>query len=163
MILISRRKTSPGTLPIGEAVNRVTCSRARPAGSSGGPRVAGHAAQGSFSPRRGVPGRGQEPYVCFLRVGDLLEGWDCARSLSSSPPFCFSSRTPLTPPRSLSPPFPQSGEFPFSCECPQALHTPLTPVPRSHRSRNAVGVTHRLFAPAYFTHHPGRKWVGIAQ
>lgn len=137
MILIFRRKTSPRTSTIREAVNKVTCSRSRLVGSCGrGPRMARRAAQRSLARRPGVPGRGQEPCVCFLRVGDLLAGWDCARSLSSSPPLCFSSWAPLIPLLYLPLPSPQSGELPFSTGGPQPLASHPTTAPRCLRSSN---------------------------
>lgn len=95
MILISRRKMSPGTSQIGEAVNKVTCFAHRLARSSRwGPCVAGRAERGSLTPRRGGPGRGQKPCVCFLRGDDLLEGWDCFCLLCFSPPSAFLPRPP---------------------------------------------------------------------
>lgn len=160
MILISRRKTSPGTSTIREAVNKVTCSRSRPAGSSGrGPRAPTRAAQGSLPPRPGVPDWGQGPCVCFLRVGDLLEGWDCARSLSPSPPFCFLSWTPLTPLRSHPPPFSQSGSSPSPRKAPRLS----PPTPHNYSPRPQIWVTFHLFVLACFTRQPGRGWVGNAQ
>lgn len=165
MILISRRKTSPGTSTIREAVNKVTCSRSRLAGSCGrGPRMARRAAQRSLARRPGVPGRGQEPCVCFLRVGDLLAGWDCARSLSSSPPLCFSSWAPLTPLPSLPPLFPlpppKVASSPSPREVPR-LSPPTPPLlPAASGLRTAVWVTCRLFALARPLHPTTWTWVG---
>lgn len=161
MILISRRKTSPGTSPIREAVNKVTCSRSSAGGSSGrGPRVARQAAQGFLTPRLGVPGRGQEPCVCFLWVGDLLEGWDCARKLSSTPSLFFSSWAPshLCAPFLL--PCPKVASSPSSRKVPR-----LSP-PSYHYSPQPSGpqtAVLRSFAPASFTHQLGHGWVGNAQ
>lgn len=119
-----------------------------------GPGEAGRAARGSLAPHRGVPGRDQEPCVCFLQVGDLVQGWDCARSLSSSPPFWFSSGAPLAPPCSLPPPFPQSGEFSSSTLCPQVLPpTPQLQVAHCSAS-NPSSFRARLLHP------PSWTWVG---
>lgn len=83
MILISRRKTSPGTLPIRKAVNKVTCSCTRPDGSSGGGLERQVALRSGPSFRAGACPAGVRNPVCFLQVGDLVQGWDCARSLAS--------------------------------------------------------------------------------
>lgn len=156
MILISGRKTSPGTSCVGKGVNKVTCSRTRPAGSSRrGPGVAGHAAQGSLAPLRGVPGRGQAPCVCFLRVGDLV-GSGLALALFPPPlPSAFLLGHPSHLRALFLLPSPKVASFPSP---PSVLRPPSLPC--SLRSLTAVPVTHRLFAPAYFTHHPEHGWVG---
>ena len=163
MILISRRKTSPGTSLIGEAVNKVTCSRTRPAGSSGrGLRVAEQAGQGSRVPRRGVSRRGQGT-LCLLSSGWRPSRRVGLRSLAFFlPSLLFSSwGYPLALLRPLPPPSPQSGAFPFPSKCPQA-HPPSAPASQP-QVQHAVRVTHHLLAPGYFTHQRGHGWMGIAQ
>lgn len=159
MILISKRKTSPGTSPMREAVNKVTCSRSSPGGSSGqGPRASRRAAKGFHTPRPAVPRRGQEPRVCFLRVGDLLEGWDRARKLSYAPLLLFSSWAPshLCAPFLLT--YPKVASSPSPRKAPPGFHGLIPPLlPEASGPQTAAL---RFFAPAYFTHQPGHSGWG---
>lgn len=155
MILISRRKTSPGTSPIREAVNKVTCSCTRPDGSFGrGPGEAGRAAQGSLAP----PGRARQGSgtLCLLSSGWRPRPRVGLRSFAFLLPslmlFFWGHPSHL---RAL---FLLSPKVASSPSPPCVLR--LSPNPRSRTSRTAVPVTRRLFAPAYFTHRPGHGWVG---
>ena len=158
MILISRRKTSPGTSPIREAVNKVTCSRSSAGGSSGrGPRVASKASCA------GVPhsalGRARQGSgtLCLLSSGWRPSRRVGLRSQAFLHPFLILFILgPLTPLRSLSPPLPQSGELPFFTEGPEAV-TPIPPLlPAALRSPNCSPPLFR----ARFLHPPTWTWVG---
>lgn len=148
MILISRRKTSPGTSWVRKGVNKVTCSGTRRASSSRrGPGVAGHAAQGSLAPLWGVPGRGQAPRVGFLRVGDLV-GNGLALALFLPPlPSAFFWGTPRT--SALS-----SSSLPPKWRVSLLLGVSSGPLFLPEASGPSL-LSLRLFAAAYLTHHPG--------
>lgn len=152
MILISRRKTSPGTSPIREAVNKVTCSCTRPNGSFGrGPGEAGRAAQGSLAP----PGRARQGSgtLCLLS-----SGWrPCPRVGLRSLAFLFPSLmlffwgTPRTSELCFS--SPSKWRVPFLV-CPQALpQSPKPQVPHCSPS-NPSSFRARLLHP------PSWTWVG---
>lgn len=154
MILISRRKTSPGTSWVRKGVNKVTCSDTRRASSSRwGPGVAGHAAQGSLAPLWGVPGRGQAPRVGFLRVGDLV-GNGLALALFLPPlPSAFFWGTPRT--SALS-----SSSLPPKWRVSLLLGVSSGPLFLPEASGPSL-LSLRLFAAAYLTHHPGHGEGGV--
>ncbi|KAF6104172.1 hypothetical protein HJG60_011190 [Phyllostomus discolor] len=163
MILICRRKTSLGTSPIREAVNKITCSGTRAAGSSGwGPGAAWNAAQGSLAPQLGVPAGFRNPVSAFLGLATL---WKREVAPARFPPPLLSSFL-LPPPPPCPPP-------------PHLRALSLLPSPKVESSPSLSGLRLSLppslqpqiphcspsnpspLAPAYFTHHPGHGWVGL--
>lgn len=165
MILISRRKTSPGTSLIGEAVNKVTCSRTRPAGFSGRGASSGRVSCAGVS--RSTPGRfpqgSGDPVSAFFGMATFSKGGIAlARSLPPLPSIFFLGLPPRISALSSSS-FPPKWRVPLPFQVSPGTHTP-TPTPASQpQVQHAVRVTHHLLAPGYFTHQRGHGWMGIAQ
>lgn len=159
MILISTRKTSPGTTPIGGAVSKVTCfthiaGRLLPSEASCG------ALRGSLAPRSGAPGRGQEPRTAYSGLATCLNG-ETAHSPPPPPPLCCAFLTQaslslstflvLFSPK-VSHLYPDSGvlESRGSPYLP-----PQTPTSRKRWSCVAASKLKVYFASAYYIHLSG--------